>query len=252
MNSKTYQDKKAFYAKMLCIYGRNPVIEALQDPRLKLHALHLAESNKPAPVIKEMIALAEQRNIAIKYHQKQALSRITKNGKQDQGVALDIEAPLYGSLDSFISEHNHNTLRLLALDNVTNPQNVGMIIRSAAAGNIDGIIIPIKGCAEVGPLVIKASTGTVFKLPIIRPDDTTEMLIQLKAGGIEIASLDLNAQQSLSQWQQPDQICYILGNESEGVSDAVSRQAEHRIKIPMARGVESLNVAMTATLIAFS
>ena len=74
----------------LTLYGRKPALEALEDTSLTIHCLHLADSNRPNGIIAQIIKEAEQRGIAIRYHDRQALSRISKNGKQDQGVALDV------------------------------------------------------------------------------------------------------------------------------------------------------------------
>ena len=78
---------------MITIYGRNPVLEALLDPSLSFFRLHLADSNKPADIIQQITQLAKERQVDIARHSKQALSRISKNGRQDQGVALDIITP---------------------------------------------------------------------------------------------------------------------------------------------------------------
>ena len=80
---------------MITIYGRNPVLEALLDPSLSFFRLHLADSNKPADIIQQITHLAKERQVDIARHSKQALSRISKNGRQDQGVALDIITPAH-------------------------------------------------------------------------------------------------------------------------------------------------------------
>ena len=125
----------------LTLYGRKPALEALQDPALTIHCLHLAESNRPTGIIAQIIAEAERRGIAIRHHDRQALSRISKNGRQDQGVALDVVCPRFMSLEAFI-DVAEGPQTILALDGLTNPQNVGMIIRSAVAAGIDGVLYP--------------------------------------------------------------------------------------------------------------
>ena len=87
------QSRKKRPDAMITIYGRNPVLEALLDPSLSFFRLHLADSNKPADVILRITNLANKRQVDIARHSKQALSRISKNGRQDQGVALDIITP---------------------------------------------------------------------------------------------------------------------------------------------------------------
>ena len=184
-DSAHYKQKRAFFDNLLTIYGRKPVLEALQNTNINVYKLHLAETNKSGAIIEQILSLAEQRNIEIQWHNRQALSRISRNGKQDQGVAADIKIDQHQSVDEFIQRHN-GTYRLLALDNITNPQNLGMIIRSASAGFIDGIIIPRKGCASLSPLVIKSSVGTLFKASLIHCDTLKQALQQFKHQDITI------------------------------------------------------------------
>ena len=82
-DSKEYLDKKAFFDKVLTVYGRNPVMEALEDETITIHKLHLSKSNKDADVLEQMKEIAKKRDIEVVYHDKQALSRISKNAKQD-------------------------------------------------------------------------------------------------------------------------------------------------------------------------
>ena len=252
-DSAEYQAKRAFYDSVLTIYGRKPVLEALQDRSLNIHRLHLADSNREeADVLQKITQLAQQRGIETLWHNKQALSRISKNAKQDQGVALDIVCQLHGDMTEFLVRcKKPNTLRLLALDGVTNPQNIGMIIRSAVAGGMHGLLLPQKGCAALGPLVIKASAGTLFKMPIIRCQTLPGALQTLSEHGIEACCLAADARLSLFDYQPSNGCVYVLGSESDGVSAEVSRLCQQRISIPMQHGVESLNVAITAALIAY-
>ena len=248
-DSAEYLKKKKFFDKVLTIYGRNAVLEALQDKHISIYKLHLSDSNKPAKVLDEIIKLAKRRNIEIAYHDKKALSRISKNAKQDQGVALDIVLEHFGSVEDF-KERNGN-YKIIALDGVTNPQNLGMIIRSCAAGNIDAILLPTKGAAQISSLVIKASAGTLFKMPIIKTSNLEKTLMKLKEEGASLYTLSSHAQKSYKEQVYTDKTVFVLGNESEGVSSVVEKVCDESISIPMNRGVESLNVAVTAALLAF-
>jgi 23S rRNA (guanosine2251-2'-O)-methyltransferase len=249
IDSPEYLKRKAFFDKVLTIYGRNAVMEALEDKAVSIHKLHLSKSNKDAEILEKMKAIALNRNIEIKYHDKQSLSRISKNAKQDQGVALDIVLEYFGNEKDFIS--NNISYRIIALDGVTNPQNLGMIIRSCAAGNIDAILLPTKGAAQISPLVIKASAGTLFKMPIIKTSNLEKTLESFKKEGAEIYTLSSYASQNYNEQHYSDKTIFVLGNESEGVSKEVESICNVSISIPMQRGVESLNVAVTASLLAF-
>jgi len=248
-DSEEYLAKKAFFDKVLTIYGRNAVIEALEDEAVTIHKLHLSKSNKDAQVLEDMKTIANKRGIEVKYHDKQSLSRISKNAKQDQGVALDIVLEHFGDEEGF--KAIHQSYRIIALDGITNPQNLGMIIRSCAAGNVDAILLPSKGAAQISPLVIKASVGTIFKMPIIKTTNLKETLASFKEEGADVYTLSSHATSSYKEQDYSDKTIFVLGNESEGVSKAVETVCNASIAIPMQRGVESLNVAVTASLLAF-
>ncbi|MCF6310241.1 MAG: RNA methyltransferase [Sulfurimonas sp.] len=245
-DSQEYLDKKAYFEKIITLYGRNVVIEVLQDESVGVHKLHMSNSNQTDGAVKTILSLAKKRDIEVIYHDKNALSRISKNAKQDQGVAIDIISNSYQNAKSI---KDMDSFRLLALDGIQNPQNLGMIIRSCAAGNVDGIILPKKSSAKISPLVIKASAGTLFKLPIYYCNTLDDVLPNLK--DTKIYALSSHANNSIYNVSKSDKSIYVLGNESDGVSPEVEKLCNDSISIPMNRGVESLNVAVTASLIAF-
>jgi len=244
-DSAQYKEKKSFFEKVITLYGRNVVLEILQDKSIEIHKLHMATSNKPDNTIKKILRLAQKRDIAITKHDKNALSRISKNAKQDQGVAIDIIAQSYQNANEILKLP---TYRLIALDGIHNPQNLGMIIRSCAAGNVDGIILPKKNSAKISPLVVKASAGTLFKIPIYFCDKLEDIFPKLNAN---IYALSLDAKESIYDAHPTKKSIFVLGNESEGISPQVQKLCNTKLLIPMNRGVESLNVAVTAALIAF-
>jgi 23S rRNA (guanosine2251-2'-O)-methyltransferase len=127
-----------------------------------------------------------------------------------------------------------------------------MIIRSVAASPFTGILLPDKGNARLDALVIKASAGTLFKARIIHCGKLPTALTQLKNTGATVASLAPNGSGQLSDITELQRAVFVLGNESQGVSSQVGAVADLEVSIPMANGVESLNVAVTAALIAFN
>lgn len=250
-DSPQYLARKARFDRLLTIYGRKPVLEALQDADIEIAALHLADSNRSGGVIDQIVALAERRGVPIRHHSKQALSRISKNNREDQGVAADLALPAYQPLSDWLQAMPAGPWRLLALDRITNPQNLGMILRSACAGRIDAVLLPSQGCAPLSPLVIKSSAGTLFRTPLLRCTDLAEALGQLRSHA-EVVVLAADGRESLFDPLPTANRVFVLGNETEGVSLQVMALASRRVRIPMQRGVESLNVAITAALIAYS
>lgn len=252
MTGKDYADRKAFFESVLTVYGRKPVLESLQHTDLACHALHLADSNREEGVLRDILRIARQRDIPLHYHSRAELARISRNGRQDQGVAADILCPAFRSLDDYLDTLPAAPQRLLALDGISNPQNLGMLIRSAAAGDIDGILLPRRGCAGLGPLVIKASAGTVYRAPLLRCDALAPALRRARDTGFELCTLRADARESLFAYRPERHSVFVLGNETEGVSREVAGLADRGLAIPMRNGVESLNVAVTASLIAFA
>ncbi len=249
-DSQTYLAKKAFFDRVLTIYGRHAVMEALGNDTLTVHKLHLSLSNKPSKELDRMETLAQTRHIPIARHDKKSLSRISKNSRLDQGVALDIVMENFVNEEDFLEQNG--SFRVMALDGVTNPQNLGMIIRSCAAGTIDALLLPTRGTAGISPLVIQASAGTVFRLPIIKTADLTASLERFAHAGARLCALEADAKLDYRDVPTGQKSLFVLGNESDGISPEVSARCNTAIAIPMRRGVESLNVAVAAALIAFA
>lgn len=145
------------------------------------------------------------------------------------------------------------------LDGVHNPANVGMIIRSATAAGLDGIVVPHRGTAELGPLVLKASAGIALRATLLRCDTSTDAVGALLDARFQIVGLSSAGQgapglgdvAALAGAALPVRAAYIVGNERNGISPAVAAAVEHWVTVPLANGVDSLNVACAATLLAF-
>jgi 23S rRNA (guanosine2251-2'-O)-methyltransferase len=249
-----YTARKSFFDSLLTIYGRKPVHEALTTPGIAAFRLHLAETNKPTGVIKDILDLATAANIEVCYHSREALARISRNGRQDQGVAIDIKAPGYQPLANLCQQAQANpsaSLDLIALDRVTNPQNLGLIIRSVGASPCAGLLLPQKGCARIDPLVIKASAGTVLKVPIYYCDELSSGLEQLKACGFKVLGLAAGGNSSLQEVPTTGHHVFIMGNETDGLSQDIAAACDDCVSIPLNHGVESLNVSAAASIVAF-
>jgi len=250
-NKPGYLAKKQRYDSMITLFGRKPVLEVLRSSNTDIHRLHLATTNKSAPVMEEIEELAVSRQIEIRHHNRRELSRISKNARQDQGVAVDIVAPNYQSLNDLAAQEIKPGFELLLLDRITNPQNLGMIIRSVAASPIAGMILPKNGCARLDPLVFKASAGTLFKATIYHCANTSSAIRELKRRGLNVCGLDAAADIPLANLQDNPPRALVIGNETDGLSPEVRMACDQLVNIPLANQVESLNVAAVAALVAF-
>ena len=238
---------------ILTIYGRRPVYEAIKNQSINVWRLHLATSNKPTKELDKIVKNAKNRNVTIHYHTKRELSFISKNGRQDQGIACDIQIPEMEEYREYLKNiKNKETTFLFAIDNVTNPQNLVMIIRSLTASNCGGIIVTRQMLKNISPLTIKASAGAIFKSKLIYCHDLSKALRQMKKHGLEVYALCPTSEESLETFKLKKTSVFILGNESKGISDELVRETTGTISIPLMNGIESLNVAVSAAIVAFA
>jgi 23S rRNA (guanosine2251-2'-O)-methyltransferase len=216
----------------------------------------LAKSNRDSSTVRELKDLAAKRDIEVALHSREQLSRISRNNKQDQGVACDIYCPGFQPYQEALKDLKNlstaDNLCIIALDSVTNPQNLGMIIRSVTASPAYGLLLPSKGSAAISPLVIKASAGTAFKGNILSCDDLEDSLKEFQKRGFKLCTLTSHNATPIKDFSAKDPIVFILGNETHGVRQSIMEMSDYRISIPMENGVESLNVAVTAALVAFN
>ena len=248
MDSDNYRDKKRTFDHMITLYGRKTVQEILLDEGIAVHCLHLAESNRREGIISDIEALASARNIPVRRHARDALSRISKNRRQDQGVAIDLTAP---NLSPFLDEETGRGEWLL-LDRVQNPQNLGMILRTIAASPMTGVILPREGSASIDPLVWKASAGCLLRTELRLAPDTAAAVEHASTIGFEVIALSGQADTDIRSLEQPGPPrLWILGNESEGIAPAHLKKSHKVVSIPLENGVESLNVSIAAALVAF-
>lgn len=243
-----YESRKAYFDSLLTLYGRKPVLEALASSDVEPVTLHLADSNRDSPQLREMQRLIAERGGSLAYHSRRELARISRNGRQDQGVALDIKAPSYLPLDEVPEDTD---IELIAIDGITNPQNLGLVVRSVGASPLHGIVLPRDGNARIDGLVIKASAGAVFKTHIYHCETIDEALARLGQRGFTILGMDGQGSLALEAVTADGRKAFVLGNETTGLSSKARKHCDALVRIALANGVESLNVSAAATVVAF-
>lgn len=233
-----------------------PVLEVLQDDRLDVDKVLVAD-NARGESLDRILALARRRGVGVRTVPPHRVKLLAGNGKQDQGVLADVVAPRMRTLAEFTAavagrqRRRGRACRVLVLDGVNNPSNVGMIIRTATAAGLDGVVLPRAGSPDVDPLVIKASAGVAFRASIIRCRTGAEAAEELGQSGFRVYGLSGGARTSLYAEAIPDHAAFVLGNETDGLARETERRVDRWLSIPMAGGVESLNVASAAAVLCF-
>jgi len=233
----------------ITVYGRKPVIELLEMDDVSVAKLFIANKSK-GDIIKDILALCKNKGIEPNWVSPEEVSRISKNPNQDQGIAADVIAPGMDNATQYFENYSKNTQTeaWLALDGVTTPANVGMIIRTASALGM-GVILPLKGSSKINPLVVKASAGVVFKSKILKCETLTHALKAAKSCGFTVYGLAGEEGRNIYRAEFKKSAIFVMGNESEGVGEQHRPLIDEWLTIPMALGVESLNVACAATVV---
>ncbi|GAC1340094.1 MAG: RNA methyltransferase [Candidatus Dormibacteria bacterium] len=228
-----------------------PVLEALRNPAVAVDKVLLADTATGAAV-EVLLDAARERGIAVRRVPAFRVTHLSGNGRQDQGVVADIRAPQMGTLTAWLARLGDSPdQRVLLLDRVANPANLGMVLRTATASGMNAVVVPRKGSPEISSLVIKASAGVALEAVILRESDPAQAASRLGEAGFRLYGLRAGHDRSLWDAALSDRAAFVIGGETEGISDAVATQVDQWLNIPLAGGVESLNVSSAAAVLCF-
>ncbi len=234
----------------ITVYGRKPVLEALDDIDLRVDKVIVAEGLRGDP-IRAILDAARDRGVPVQRASAHRVKVLAGNGRHDQGVLADVVAPRMLPVTEFVDGLADGApATVLVLDRVTNPSNVGMILRSATAAGLDGVLLARRGVPSIDPLVVKASAGVAFRAPVLRSGTVEEGCEALRAAGFDLYGLDAGAG-SLLDAVLPPRVALVLGNETDGLSESVRPLLDGVLGIPMHGGVESLGVASAGAVVSF-
>lgn len=237
----------------ISVYGRKPVLEVLQMDDIQIDKVLLVKNAK-GELINEILQSCRRLGIDPERTTAEQVSRISKNPNQDQGIVADVVVPLMDDWGAFLEKHKNNKQAqgIVALDGVTTPANVGLIIRTCTGLGMDGILLPRKGTSSLNSLVIKASAGVIFRSQILKCEQLHKGIELAKQHGYKIYGLGVEhgARDMFRLAQFAPKSIFVMGNESLGVSEAVARLIDEWLEIPMFNGVESLNVACATSVVA--
>jgi 23S rRNA (guanosine2251-2'-O)-methyltransferase len=236
--------------RFLTVYGRKPVLEALADLDLRVDKVILAEGMQ-GPIVREIREAAADRAVRVHRASPHRVKVLAGNGRQDQGVVADVVARRMRPLADALESAAQAPRTVLLLDGITTPANVGMILRTATAAGIGGIVVPHRGVASLDPMVVKASAGVAFHAPVLRTPTAGDAAEQLSEAGYPLFALDARASASLFEAEFEGRVVFALGSETVGLSSDVRPYIAGSLAIPMRGGVESLNVASAAAVLSF-
>jgi 23S rRNA (guanosine2251-2'-O)-methyltransferase len=223
------------------------VIEALRA-RLPASVLHVV-GGAMAPRderIREAIQLAADAQVPLVEAGRLELDRLTA-GSVHQGIALEVPAYKYAHPDELITRAGSDRPLLVALDGVTDPRNLGAVVRSVAAFGGHGVVVPERRAAGVTAAAWKASAGTIAEVPVARVTNLTRALRDLKAAGLFTVGLDLAGEHTVDAVDiVAEPVVLVVGAEGRGLSRLVAESCDLLVRVPMSGRAESLNAGVAA------
>ncbi|MDT4900249.1 MAG: rRNA (guanosine2251-2-O)-methyltransferase [Pseudonocardiales bacterium] len=231
------------------LVGRNPVAEALRA-KIPATALYLAHGVEADERITEAVRLAANRNIALLEVSRAELDRRT-GGILHQGIALQVPPYHYRELHDVLAQaaDSGTAPLLVALDGVTDPRNLGAIIRSAVAFGAHGVVIPERRSAGITATAWRTSAGTAAKLPVAQVTNLVRALKECKDAGLFVVGLDADGSTMVDDLEMSTEpLVVVVGSEGRGLSRLVGETCDLTVSIPMAPAAESLNASVAAAV----
>jgi 23S rRNA (guanosine2251-2'-O)-methyltransferase len=231
------------------IEGRNPVIEAIKNDR-EIDKIMIANGAKEGS-IKKITAMAKEKNIIIQYVDRNKLDEISTSHSH-QGVIANVSEYKYFELDDLIqnAKDKGEDPFFIILDEITDPHNLGSIIRTADAVGAHGVIIPKRRSVHITPTVAKASAGAVEYVPVCKVTNIVNTIKTLKEHGLWIAAADMDGQTFYEQ-NLTGPIGLVIGSEGFGISRLVKKNCDYIVKMPMVGNVTSLNASVAGSILLY-
>ncbi|HZK31992.1 MAG TPA: 23S rRNA (guanosine(2251)-2'-O)-methyltransferase RlmB [Corynebacterium sp.] len=232
------------------VVGRNPVLECLQA-KVPALGLYVAQGTGHDNRLSEAVALANTRTIPIMEVPRQDLDQMTGNGLH-QGIGLQIPPYKYASVEDLIAQTSAlpEPGMFVILDNITDPRNLGAVIRSTAAFGGHGVIIPERRSASVTAVAWRTSAGTAARLPVARATNLTRTVELFKKNGYQVVGLDAGGQHTLDTYDGgTDPVVIVVGSEGKGISRLVRENCDVIMSVPTTEWVESLNASVAAGVV---
>ena len=229
------------------VVGRNPGIECLHA-KVPATTLYIAAGTRNDKRLSEAVSMCNTRNIPIIEVQRHEMDRMTGNGRH-QGIGLQIPPYKYAAVEDLIANAAENPRpgMFVILDNITDPRNLGAVIRSVAAFGGDGVIIPERRSASVTAVAWRTSAGTAARLPVARATNITRTVKEFQKNGYQVVGLDAGGDHTLDTYEGgTDPVVIVIGSEGKGISRLVSETCDVLMSIPMTGWVESLNASVAA------
>jgi 23S rRNA (guanosine2251-2'-O)-methyltransferase len=233
------------------LYGIHPVLAALANPRRRCHRLLLTPETEGS-LGARLESLADRRPGGLRQAEivsREQLEKLVPRGAVHQGIAIHVDGLEDADIEDICrATEDQSSARIVVLDQVTDPHNVGAVLRSAAAFAAAAVVLPERHSPAAQGTLAKAASGAMETVPLVRVVNLARALDRLKQAGFWCVGLDGTAQQAIHEADLSGKVALVLGAEGEGLRRLTREHCDLMVRIPIAKGMESLNVSNAAAV----
>ena len=231
------------------IVGKHAVLEALKNPSRKIERVFLTEDAQKK-LNRENQNLNLFKKTSVFYKSRRELDNLCgRDETAHQGFVAEVEQLDEISLKEFITENTKNNLNLIALEEVTDPRNIGSIIRSAVAFNIDGIIVKERSFPSKSKLMYKSASGGTEHIKIFKVANINTALKFLKTKEFWVSAFDISAKKDFTKHDWKGKNILLFGSEGFGIKAKTLANSDFKFKVQMNENIESLNISNTVSIV---
>ena len=231
------------------IVGKHAVLEALKNPNRKIERVFLTEDAQKK-LNRENQNLNLFKKISVFFKSKKELDNLCgKDETSHQGLVAEVEQLEEVTLKEFVIENKKENINLIALEEVSDPRNIGSIIRSAVAFNIDGIIVKERSFPSKSKLLYKSASGGAEHIKIFKVANINTSLKYLKTKEFWVSAFDINAKKDFTKHDWKGKNILLFGSEGFGIKAKTLENSDFRFKVNMKSNIESLNISNTVSIV---
>jgi 23S rRNA (guanosine2251-2'-O)-methyltransferase len=242
--------KKSKPTEQDIIFGRHAVSSVLEKGEASIEKIWVQKGLHFPSHLHDQIRRAARQGMVIQYVDRPALERITNRGNH-QGVAVRTALVSFTGLDEWLGRNLSKNLLVLVLDGIQDPGNLGAVIRTAAAAGVDAVIIPKHATAPLGGAAMKASAGTLNRIPVIKVSNLRNAVVELKENGFYVTGISEKGSGSITDIPVCGKTAFVFGSEERGIRMLLQKQCDTIRRIPLTGPAGSLNVSAAVAIVLY-
>ena len=231
------------------IVGKHAVVEALKNPKRKIERVFVTEDAKKT-LNRENQHLNLLKNVHVFYKSRKELDNLCgKDEITHQGLIAEVEQLEEITIKEFVINNSKKNINFIALEEVTDPRNIGSIIRSAVSFNIDGIIVKERSFPSKSKLLYKSASGGIEHINLFKVSNINTTLKYLKTKDFWVSAFDVSAKKDFTEHDWKGKNILLFGSEGYGLRQKTLLHSDFKFRIDINKNIESLNISNTVSIV---